>query len=142
MATNKAAFIYSKELEKYTYPPEHPFNTVRAKRVRETIDSMGWLSGNGIIEVAPKKAERMVLKKYHTARYLHALQAASRGRWTPEALEMGIGTEDCPIFKGLYEYTVLATGATLVGADLILSSKTDIAFNPSGVIGIFIATFF
>jgi acetoin utilization protein AcuC len=125
-------FIYSPELEKYHYPPEHPFNTIRAKRVREIINSMGLLSGNNIREVAPKPAERIVLKKFHTARYLHALQAASRGRWTPEALEMGIGTDDCPIFKGLYEYTVLATGGTLVGADLILSNKTQIAFNPSG----------
>ena len=93
---------------------------------------MGLLSGNGISEVAPIPAERMILKKFHTARYLHALQSASRGRWTPEALEMGIGTDDCPIFKGLYEYTVLATGGTLVGADLILSGQTHIAFNPSG----------
>jgi acetoin utilization protein AcuC len=45
---------------------------------------------------------------------------------------MGIGTEDCPIFKGLYEYTVLATGGTLVGAEMILSGTTDIVFNPSG----------
>jgi len=132
LTTNKAAFIYSPELEKYRYPREHPFNTVRAKRVRETVNAMGWLSGNDIREVAPKPAERMVLKKLHTARYLHALHAASRGRWTPEALEMGIGTEDCPIFKGLYEYTTLATGATLVGADLILSGQADTAFNPSG----------
>lgn len=128
----KAAFIYSPELEKYHYPSEHPFNTIRAKRVRDTVNSMGLLSGSGISEVAPIPAERVVLKKFHTARYLHALQAASRGRWTPEALEMGIGTQDCPIFKGLYEYTVLATGASLVGADLILSGEADIAFNPSG----------
>ena len=132
MAMRKAAFIYSPNLEKYRYPPEHPFNTIRAKRVRETVNSMGMLSGSGTNEVAPSPAERVVLKKFHTARYLHALQAASRGRWTPEALEMGIGTQDCPIFKGLYDYTVLATGGTLVGADLILSGKADIAFNPSG----------
>jgi acetoin utilization protein AcuC len=128
----KAVFIYSKELEKYAYPSEHPFNTIRAKRVWETVNSMGLLSGSGISEVAPVPAERMVLKKLHTARYLHALRAASKGRWTAEALEMGIGTEDCPIFKGLYEYTVLATGGTLVAANLILSGEADIAFNPSG----------
>jgi acetoin utilization protein AcuC len=129
---NKAAFIYSPELEKYHYPPEHPFNTVRAKRVRETVNSMGLLSGRNAREVPPVPAGRIVLKKFHTARYLHALQAASRGRWTAEALEMGIGTEDCPIFKGLYEYSVLAVGGTLVGADLISSGEAKIAFNPSG----------
>jgi acetoin utilization protein AcuC len=129
---NKVVFIYSPELEKYHYPPEHPFNTVRAKRVRETINSMGLLSGGNAREVAPVPADRIVLKKFHTARYLHALRAASRGRWTAEALEMGIGTDDCPIFRGLYEYSTLAVGGTLVGADLILSGEAQIAFNPSG----------
>ena len=45
---------------------------------------------------------------------------------------MGIGTEDCPIFRGMYDYAVLAAGGTLVGAELILSGQADIAFNPSG----------
>ncbi|MGE5295536.1 MAG: acetoin utilization protein AcuC, partial [Solirubrobacterales bacterium] len=48
------------------------------------------------------------------------------------ALQMGIGTEDCPIFRGMYDYAVLAAGGTLVGAELILSGQADVAFNPSG----------
>ncbi len=132
MASRKAIFIYSTELEKHSYPPEHPFNTVRAQKTRQIINSMGLLSGSGITEVAPVPAERIVLKKFHSARYLHALRNASKGRWDVEALNMGIGTSDCPIFNGLYEYAVLATGATLIGAKQILSGSADIAFNPSG----------
>lgn len=128
----KAAFIYSKELEKYPYPPEHPFNTVRAKRVREIVNSMGLLSGAGRREAAPEPAERVVLKKFHSARYLHVLKEASEGKFNAEALGMGIGTPDCPVFKGLYEGAVLAAGGTLVGAKLILSGEADTAFNPSG----------
>jgi len=45
---------------------------------------------------------------------------------------MGIGTSDCPVFEGLYEYALLACGATLVGAKLILAGEADAAFNPSG----------
>jgi len=69
---------------------------------------MGLLSGTGISEVAPVPAARTILKKFHTARYLHALQNAQRGKWDVDALTMGIGTEDCPIFKGMYDYAVLA----------------------------------
>jgi acetoin utilization protein AcuC len=130
--TSNSVFIYSSEFEKHLYPPEHPFNTVRAKRVRDIVCSMGLLSGSGGREVAPVAAERMVLKKFHTARYLHALKSSARGRWSPEALEMGIGSPDCPIFKGLYEYAVLATGGTLKAAKMILAGQTDLAFNPSG----------
>lgn len=132
MTTKNAVFIYSSEFEKYSYPPEHPFNTVRATRVREIIYSMGMLSGSGKSEVAPKPAERIVLKKFHTARYLHVLKTAAAGHWDVEALQMGIGSQDCPIFKGLYEYSVLAAGGTLTAAKMILSGQADIAFNPSG----------
>jgi len=132
LAERESVFIYSAELEKCQYPPEHPFNTIRAKKVREIINSMGLLSGAGRKEVAPEPAERVVLKKFHSARYLHVLKEASEGKFNPEALGMGIGTSDCPVFKGLYEGAVLAAGGTLVGAKLILSGEADVAFNPSG----------
>jgi len=93
---------------------------------------MGLLSGNGRKEVAPIPAERIVLKKFHSARYLHALKNASEGHWDNEAFYMGIGTSDCPVFEGLYEYAVLACGATLAAAKLILAGEADTAFNPSG----------
>ena len=128
----KAAFIYSPELEKYSYPPEHPFNTIRPKNTREIVSSMGLLSGDGRSEVAPVPVERMVLKKFHSARYLHALKKASPRRWDAEAFDMGIGTEDCPIFERLYGYAVLAAGGTLVAAERILAGTADVAFNPSG----------
>jgi len=129
---NKAAFIYSQELEKYRYPPEHPFNVDRAARVRKILNSMGLLSGDGRSEVPPTPADRITLKKFHSARYLHALQTASKGKWDAEALDMGLGTGDCPVFNKLYEYAVLACGATLTGAKLILAGSADVAFNPSG----------
>jgi len=132
LATRKAAFIYSTELERYAYPPEHPFNVDRARKVRELLKSMGLLSGDGRSEVAPRPAERIVLKKFHSARYLHALKTASEGKWDAEAMDMGIGTGDCPVFRGLYEYAVLASGGTVVGAELILSGDAEAAFNPSG----------
>jgi acetoin utilization protein AcuC len=128
----KAAFIYSRQLERYPYPPEHPFNVSRAKRVRELIHSTGLLTGDNRTEVPPAPADRLILKKFHTARYLHALRTASKARWEAEALEMGLGTTDCPVFIGLYDYAVLACGATLTGAELILSGSADVAFNPSG----------
>ena len=132
MATKKEAFIYSPELEKFSYPADCPFNTDRAGQVRKVLNSMDLLSGDNRSEVAPLPAERLVLKKFHSARYLHALKTAAKGRWDTEALDMGIGTLDCPVFAGMYDYAVLATGATLTGVKLILSSSAEVAFNPSG----------
>jgi acetoin utilization protein AcuC len=128
----RSVFIHSQEIEKYRYPEDSPFKTQRAGRTRQVLYSMGLLSGPGISEAAPLPAARTILKKFHTARYLHALKSADQGKWSLEALHMGIGTDDCPIFKGMYDYAVLAAGGTLVGADLILSDQADVAFNPSG----------
>jgi acetoin utilization protein AcuC len=132
MPARKIAYIYSSELEKFSYPPEHPFNTIRAKRVLDVLKSMNLISDPEKSIIPPIPADRVVLKKFHSARYLHALKNAGRGRFDIEALSMGIGSQDCPVFKGLYEYAALATGATLVGAKQILEGNIDIAFNPSG----------
>lgn len=128
----RAVFIHSDEIEKYSYPADCPFRSERAGKVRRTLDSMGLLSGDGVRVVAPRPADRRELKLFHSARYLHTLKKASRGQWDIEALHMGIGTEDCPIFKGMYEYAVLAAGGTLVGAEMVLSGAADVTFNPSG----------
>jgi len=128
----KAAFVHSPELEKYRYPPDCPFNVNRAEKVRKILDSKGLLTGPNRSQVAPEPAERIVLKKFHSARYLHVLKNAAEGQWEPEALSMGIGTPDCPIFRDMYDYSVWACGATLTGARLILSGAADVAFNPSG----------
>jgi acetoin utilization protein AcuC len=132
LSARRAVFIHSQEIEKYRYPDDSPFKAERAGRTRQVLNTMGLLSGDGISEVAPVPALRMVLKKFHSARYLHALKNAQMGKWELDALRMGIGTQDCPIFKGMYDYAVLATGGTLLGAELILSGAADAVFNPSG----------
>ena len=69
MATRKSVFVYSSEFEKFAYPESCPFNVSRVPRLWKILKSIGLLSGNGISEMAPKPAERVALKKFHTARY-------------------------------------------------------------------------
>jgi len=132
LATRIAAFIHSPELERYSYPETCPFNISRAGKVRQTLKSTGLLTGPGRIEIAPEPADRAILEKFHTPRYLDALRDASTGTMTLEAFQMGIGSHDCPVFADMYEYPVLACGATITAANLILSGKAELAFNPSG----------
>ena len=128
----KAFFIHSPELEAYEYPEGHPFSTIRAKKVRDIITSMDLLSSDNVDEKAPIPATEEVLEKFHTSRYLHALKSASRGQSRPDWINMGIGSQDCPVFEGLYEYAILATGGTVRGVELILDGQASIVFNPSG----------
>jgi acetoin utilization protein AcuC len=132
MAERKSIFLHSPEVEQYNYPDECPFNTRRAGLTRKTIYSMGLLSGGDREEVAPIKAGRAELEMFHTARYLNAIQKAENGDLTSEAFAMGLGTPDCPVFRGMYDYVSLASGASITGARRILSGDAWIAFNPSG----------
>ena len=112
MSAKKAVFIHSEDLEKYHYPEDCPFKTERAARTRRTLYTLGLLWGETTREVAPVPAPRSVLKKFHSARYLHALKTTQNGKWELDALHMGIGTPDCPVFRGMYDYAVLAAGGT------------------------------
>jgi len=128
----KPVFIHSPELEKLSYPPDCPFVTQRAGKTRDLLVSLGLLGGNGIKETAPRPATRSELEAFHSTRYLDELQRAAEGKLTKEGSDMGLGTPDCPVFSDMYKYASLGCGATLTGAELILSGQTDVAFNPSG----------
>jgi len=128
----KPVFLYSQELEKYSYPPESLFNTQRAGKTRDLLMSLGLLGDGCGTESAPVPATKADLERFHSAKYLDALQQAADGKLTQQGLDMGFGTPDCPVFKDMFDHARWACGATLTGADLILSGETDIVFNPSG----------
>ena len=132
MSATRAAFIYSDEIEQYSYPPDFPFNTSRAGKTRAMLASLGLLAGEGRFQAPLRAARRDEMLTFHTARYLDALASAPRGDLTVDMLRMGLGTPDCPIFRGMFEYASLASGASLIGAELILARQADVAFNPSG----------
>lgn len=126
----KPAFLYSPKFEGYNYPEPNPFKIERAAMTRRMLRSMGLLSPAD--EVDPAPAPRDVIERFHAARYLDVIIEAARGTMGVEGLEMGLGTEECPVFTGMYEYAALACGATVEGARLILEGDRRIAFNPSG----------
>ena len=132
MAPKKTVFLHCPELEQIPYPDSSPFKTSRAGGVCHVISSMGLLNRPNTGEVAPVPADRMMLKKFHTANYLKVLKSADDGKFESQAFYMGLGTPDCPIFKGMYDYSALACGASLQGVELILSGEAFFAFNPSG----------
>jgi len=132
LATTRAAFIYSSELDRYQYPADCPFRTERAGLLFETLTSMGLLDGPDHRTVAPTPPDRAALERFHAPGYLDILQRASLGDCGVDGLFAGLGTPDTPVFTGMYEYATLAAGASLRAAELILAGEVDVAFNPSG----------
>ncbi|MBN1131247.1 MAG: acetoin utilization protein AcuC [Chitinispirillaceae bacterium] len=129
---HKALFIHSDRIERYHYPPECPFKTGRAGQTRAMLRSMGLYESEQCGETAPRPATKDELLLFHDPAYLHALERVSRGDLRIDDLHRGLGTEDCPVFKDLYDYATLASGGTIRGAELLIDNTTRIAFNPSG----------
>lgn len=128
----KCVFLHCPELDEGGYPQISPFSTKRAGMARRTAFSMGLLSGRDVVERPPEALSRAELETFHEPHYLDAIRAAEEGDLTPESFLMGLGTRDCPVFGGMYDYVSLAAGGTLTAARLILSGEARIAFNPSG----------
>jgi len=93
---------------------------------------MGLYTGDGMIEVAPVASTREELEMFHRAEYLDALKRAGDGQFDEGMYYFGLGTGDCPVFKGMWDYGLLAVGGTITGAKKILSGEACVAFNPSG----------
>ena len=128
----KKVFVHCSQLEQFPYPDSSPFKTHRAGMVRKQLDSMGLLTDASREQVEPRQADRQLLEQFHTSDYLDTLIRANEGQFETDMLYMGLGTGDCPVFHGMYDYSVWAVGATVTGAEEIISGRADIAYNPSG----------
>ncbi|MCY2930245.1 MAG: acetoin utilization protein AcuC [Planctomycetota bacterium] len=126
----KALFVHSAQIESYHYPAENPFRPERAGMTRGILASLGLLSPEDML--SPTPATEAELQAFHTPRYLQTLRRAERGDLDVEGLHMGLGSAECPVFIGMYDYAALACGGTLAGARAILDGRASVAFNPSG----------
>lgn len=128
----KAIFIYNEAIEKVAFPPDCPYRLERAGKTRQMAESLDLFDKNSTEQFIAPPCDRILLKKFHTARYIQTLMRVSQGKWNLESLQMGIGTQDCPAFKGLYEYCLLVCGGTLQAAKLIIEQKAHAVFHPAG----------
>lgn len=150
-ANFQSAFIYSEELANFEYNSTHPFKPIRAKLTldlcrRYDLIERPWIH---IIKPEPLSFEAMAL--FHDESYLKALQtvdaAAANEKLCsaanpcqagdgflldPQILKYELGTDENPIFMGVYDFAALTAGATLLGAKRVASGEVQVAFNPVG----------
>jgi acetoin utilization protein AcuC len=128
----KTAFLYSDDFLKFDYGPTHPFKIFRLKLTYQLIKAYGLLSLPNSQYIEAKMAEDEELLTFHDSEYIEVLKAANVGIEVPTAYYYGLGPGDNPVFKGLYDWSKLATGASLQAATLVENGEVDVAFNISG----------
>jgi len=80
----------------------------------------------------PPSLKHETLLLAHSESYLEVLRRVSQGEIFEEMFSFGIGTEDNPPLRGIYDWSIQCAGATWDGMIQLLATDTDIAFNPLG----------
>ena len=129
---DKTAFIHSSKFEEYEFGPHHPFKPIRSRLVYDLCVKHGLLDCPWMSVEEPVELDLITLASFHDMLYLHYLKAANDGEFEPKMIEFNIGTGECPVFKGIFDYAALAAGAGYRGMMALLQDGVQIAFSPTG----------
>ena len=132
MESVRSAFIYSKEFLKFKPPKGYPWSVKRTETTYQLCRKLKLLNPEWISVHSPAPAKESEILAFHEKKYVNLLKNANKGVAREAWLKYGVGTLECPVYKGVYDYSRLGTGATLLGAKLIRDGVADIVFNPTG----------
>jgi len=116
---------YTDRFMGYNFGPEHPLNPVRLRLSYTLISEFGFLDGPDTCVVEPIPASEEDLLLVHTPQYLEAVKAEE-----PD-LAFGLGIDDNPVFKGMYQAARLLAGGSIDAAKKLIHEDCS-AFNLGG----------
>lgn len=128
----RSLFITDRFLSSLDLGLNHPFRPERVDKTVELCVRYGlwekeWMEVRRASE-APLKA----LLRFHEPGYLEVLKRASSGKIDLETIKRGLGTVDCPVVPGIYEWSSVVAGGTLLAMRALVDGKVNIAFNLYG----------
>jgi acetoin utilization protein AcuC len=128
----KAVLVFSDKFHHHSYGPGHPLKVERLRLTMDLIEEYGMFDTSSSPWVEAREAGEQDIILIHSSEYLETLQTANSGTVPPQAWKYGLGSGDNPLFSGLYDWSLLVTGATLQCIHQILNEKCEIAFNIAG----------
>lgn len=128
-APQDPAYLYTEQYQDFDYGPQHPLRIGRLALTHQLITACGLALESPPIE--PASQEELAI--FHDRRYLETLERLSHepgqdGGYAP----YGLGSGDNPIFPGLYQWSALLTGASLLAMRLVSQQGRPVAFNMAG----------
>jgi len=127
----RAAFVYEESQSRHVLREDHVFRPNRLQLTYELLQSYGAFEDS--LLVSPRIAEETDLLSFHTADYVAAVKSLSRGEERRDAAAFNFSAAgDNPPYEGMYEFSAMAVGASLLAAALVARGEVDVAFNISG----------
>jgi acetoin utilization protein AcuC len=128
----RSVFVHSEDLGRFDLGLTHPLKPERVLKVLDLCHRYGLMGHPWMSMHAPAPIDPGLLTLYHDLDYLRVLEAASRGEVGIFTLERGLGTDDCPVIRGMYEWALRVAGGTYEAMEILISGKADAVFNPHG----------
>jgi len=124
--TQTLGVVYGEEFQQYDFGPTHPLKPTRLKLTFELMNATGLLHSPNVKVTKPRYATDEELGLFHNSDYLEFVKGMS-------SLGRGfLDSGDTPAFKGCYEASALATGASLTAVEQVMSGQVTHAMNISG----------
>ena len=105
---------------------------IRLKQTYELLQSYEVFKNKNVIISDPIPASKEDLLTFHSPDYINAVEKLNDGKLTKDAIRFNLGPGDNPIYKNIFDASLLSTGGSLVAAKMLESGKVDRAFNISG----------
>jgi len=125
----RTALIWDPRLAAYDLGDGHPLNPVRLVLTVELMEAFGLLGVDNVL--APREATEAELLLVHSVGYVEAVRHA--GDWASDFRpQMGLGTEDNPVYPGMHEVAALTCGASILAMQEVLSGARERTFSIAG----------
>ena len=124
--------IYSGRFTDFSFGDNHP---VKLNRLKDTFVKMkreGFLNEPWLRVEEPNMISKELLYESHDPGFIDALEEANDGKWKEHFVNYNLGGDDCPVFKGIFEYTMLYASATHTAVEYIIKENANVVFNLMG----------
>jgi len=124
--------VFSKRFNEFSYGPNHPLKVERLQLTMDLIAAYGLMPSSTEPWVEATPAEEQDLLRVHSEEYLNVLKEANGGQPPLMGWRYGLGSGDNPVFPGVYDWSLLVTGATVECGRRVARGGRQIAFNIAG----------
>ncbi len=128
----ETAFVFTEDYFKFDYGSNHPMKISRLRLAYDLMKAYGLLDLGNCLYLTTRPATEQELIMFHRQGYLDALKLASVSSELADLAMYNMGPGDNPPFVGLYDWSLLTSGATIQCAELLDRGEVKIAFNMAG----------
>lgn len=127
-----SALIDARPLAAFDLGPTHPLRNTRLRLTFDLIQAYGLhdLPAARVLPTREATFEEMAV--FHRSEYLRILRDAETGPSGPDLWPYGLGTGDNPLFPGMYAWSALVAGGSLLAMELVETGGLQVAFNFAG----------